>query len=278
MNARLSGTGHGAAAWTTSFSDERSKRSRVASGRARMRWKFAGTMCVFVTRCRSTSASALLGVPPLHDHEAAAEREVHLPPERRTRVVQRADEEVDVVGAEVPPHARRGDARGVTPEVVLADRDALRPAGGARRVGHDRRPTVLGIADLAVGLAGHPVQSDQRTHRRARRRPARAPGGAPRSTTTACAPESRTIQPTSSALKCVLTGTATARSRPGAVHGLEEAGAVRQHDRDGAAARHARGVQGVGGPAGAVVELRVGEGADLGGDRRRGRDGGGRWR
>ena len=49
MNARFNGTGHGAAACSTIFSDDRSYRSRTSSGRSRMRVKFAGTMCVFVT-------------------------------------------------------------------------------------------------------------------------------------------------------------------------------------------------------------------------------------
>ena len=49
MMRYFTGTGHGAAACSTSRIDDTSYCSRASSGRSRMWMKFAGTMCVIET-------------------------------------------------------------------------------------------------------------------------------------------------------------------------------------------------------------------------------------
>ena len=62
MIARLTLTGHGAAPWMTILSVDTSAASRTSSGRRSRRWNMVGTMCTWVTPCRSISARVSSGV------------------------------------------------------------------------------------------------------------------------------------------------------------------------------------------------------------------------
>jgi hypothetical protein len=57
----LTSGGHGAALWIRARSEDTSYRSRTGGGSASSRRNWVGTMCVCVTRCRSTSASSSAG-------------------------------------------------------------------------------------------------------------------------------------------------------------------------------------------------------------------------
>ena len=52
----FTGTGHGAAAWMTTSSDDTSAAARTESGSFSMRENMVGTTCECVTRCFATSA------------------------------------------------------------------------------------------------------------------------------------------------------------------------------------------------------------------------------
>src|SRR5680860_1408816 len=92
-------------------------------------------------------------VPRAHDDDRSADRELHLSPEAGTRVVRGTDEQVHVIGAELPTLARPGDPGGTATKVVGTDRDTLRPPGGSRGVGHRRRPRVTRLRDRRVLVA-----------------------------------------------------------------------------------------------------------------------------
>ena len=197
------------------------------SGRARMRWKFAGTMCVLVTRYA------------LDDLRAPPPRPTS-PSRRRSRRAR---------GASAPSRADPSGTSGPTARCTSSgprphrSPPAATPAARRRKSSSpiatpfgrpvvpdvyaiDRRPAVadhVGRVDLAVGRGRErllvAVARPRAGARRARRR-ARAAGlGArrPRSR-----PSPTTTHPASSALKCTLTGTTIAPSRPAPCSGLEE--------------------------------------------------------
>ena len=187
MNARFSGTGHGAAACSTSFRlDEVVPRRASRRGSASRRWKFAGTMCVLVTRSRS-----MIRAPPPRPSGPSRR------PSHRAR------------GASAPsrtdPSGRAGRPRGARrPDRAPTARHRPRPrrrAGGSRprrspppSAGRSCRtctpcsvgqpsPITSGGIDLTVGRARPAPRRTRRRRRDAVRRAhrrARAAGRRPR--------------------------------------------------------------------------------------------------
>ena len=264
MNACLSGTGHGAAACRTSF------RLREVVAIARGFRQREDPLEVRGDHVRARHAVALddlqrlLGVPARHHDDRRSDREVHLRPVRRARVVQRPDGEVHVVRTEAPPLPTRADARRArrrkssfpiaTPfgRPVVPDVYAI-----------DRRPAVADHSGSSTSpSAPRPARLRTRRRRRAgaRRGPARALATSHDATTTTVAPESRDDPPGFVGLEVHVDRDDDRPEPAGTVRRLEELDAVRDHDRDAVAAADAERVQCMRDAPGAVVELGVGAG------------------
>ena len=93
---RLTGIGHGAAAWMTHSSEDTSYRSRTSSGSLSRRTNIVGTTCVCVTRMTLDELEEALGVEVLHDHDRRAERHRRHREPQRCGVVHRRRRQVDL--------------------------------------------------------------------------------------------------------------------------------------------------------------------------------------
>jgi hypothetical protein len=170
---------------------------------------------------------------------------------------------VHVVGGEAPPVLRRRDTDRTPAEVVLADRDTFRASGRARRVRHDRGPSVphdFGRFDLTVlgrarerGLVVTAGTDDEARHvGNAVERGLEVRGDDDRGCARVGDDPARLVR-----LEVDVHGHDDGAAATGAVHGFEELEGVRDHDGDAVAPSHAERGERVRDAAGPIVELAV---------------------